>query len=227
MFIRLFIFVSRYGMAPVLIVNCLNNMPIVMRQSDEADEMFIMPNQYNLKLWANPVGKRELIWSCGMSENQVYNLDTLQSKSSFAISPNKVGYTLSFLDGLQKVLMFVDDLANVSDEVVGFKEIEGQEYVLKLDSLSLSLIDDRNQIEILHVSVTSSSVNWGEKLTKKNSVFKAFPMHRIEKIEKAYKIYLADKPPTSPITASKSDYSLKREFSYKPILIGIYILFVL
>jgi hypothetical protein len=81
-------------MAPVLIVNCLNNLPIVVKQNEvDNDELFIMPNQYTLKLWTNPIGKRELNWSCGTSENQIYNIDTqIQAKTTFNIAPNKIGY---------------------------------------------------------------------------------------------------------------------------------------
>lgn len=61
---------------------------------------------------------------------------------------------LSFLDGMQRVLMFVDKLDNLNDEVVGFKEIKGDEFVLNLESLGLSLVDDKNQLEILYMSIT-------------------------------------------------------------------------
>ncbi len=113
--------------------------------------------------------------------------------------------------------MFVDSLEKINDEIVGLKEIEGQEYVLKLNSLSLSLVDDRNQKEILFVSITSSSVNWGE--IKKNNAFKVFPMQKIEKLEQAYLKYLEDKPLASPIASNHSDLALRKEFSYKTVSI--------
>ena len=176
-----------------MVVNCLKNQMLSVKQIDENDdEVFLMPNQYLLKTWKNPTGKRELNWSCGLSSDQVYNLEILQSKQKFQISLSRDAYCISFLDGLQKVLMFVDHLNNLNDEVVGFKEIKGDEFVLNLKSLSLSLIDDTKQLEIMYMSITSSSINWGEKLNNKVKVFKAFPTHQIERLEEIYQRYLID-----------------------------------
>ena len=58
------------------------------------------------------------------------------------------------MDGLQKVLMFVESLDKINDEVIGYKEIEGDEFILSLNNLSLSLVDDKNQVEIIYVSIT-------------------------------------------------------------------------
>ncbi len=54
------------------------------------------------------------------------------------------------------------------------------------------MIDDRHQIELLNASITSSSINWGEKLNNKIKVFKAFPVHKSESIEEQYQRYLED-----------------------------------
>lgn len=117
--------------------------------------------------------------------------------------------------------MFVDRIENLNDEIAGFKEIKGDEYVLNLNSLSLSLVDDIRQIEILYLSITSSSINWGEKLNKKLKVFKAFPNYRNEKIEEAYQKYLASASmpaSTSSTSISQSDNQTKLD-KHKAILI--------
>jgi hypothetical protein len=54
------------------------------------------------------------------------------------------------------------------------------------------MIDDKRRLEILYVSITSSGINWGEKLSNKIKVFKSFPTHKIERIETVYKIYLEE-----------------------------------
>ena len=69
----------------------------------------------------------------------------------------------------------------------------------------MSLIDNINQTEILYMSVTSSSINWGEKPSKKNKVFKAYPTHKIVRIEEEYQKYLM----------IKDDLSAKNQISYK------------
>ena len=45
---------------------------------------------------------------------------------------------------------------------------------------------------MLTATVSSSSINWGEKLTNKVKVFKAFPVHKMESIEEQYQKYLED-----------------------------------
>lgn len=52
------------------------------------------------------------------------------------------------------MLMFVETIDKFSEEVVGYKTIKGDEYLLNLDSLGISLIDDKSQIEILYMSIT-------------------------------------------------------------------------
>ena len=42
------------------------------------------------------------------------------------------------------------------------------------------------------MSITSSSINWGEKLNNKVKVFKAFPTHQLERLEEIYQRYLLD-----------------------------------
>ena len=71
-----------------------------------------MPNHYLLKTWANPTGHRELRWSCGLTRDQIYNLDMLQSTIEFKLDEGHSAYCVSFLDGLQKVIMFVETLGN-------------------------------------------------------------------------------------------------------------------
>ena len=44
-------------------------------QSENA--VFIMPDQYFMKTWNNPIGKRGLKWSCGNLTDQIYNLDIM------------------------------------------------------------------------------------------------------------------------------------------------------
>lgn len=102
--------------------------------------------------------------------------------------------------------------------MIALKKLNILTEYLEFNSLGLSLIDDRNQKEILYVSITSSSVNWGEIQTKKNNSFKLFPMHRIEKLEQAYLKFINERPQlTSPIASNYNEHTLIKEFSYKTI----------
>ena len=97
-------------------------------------------------------------------------MEMLQTKQKFQVTLSRHAYCLSFLDGLQKVLMFVDRLDCLNDEVAGFKEIRGDEFILNVNSMGLSLIDDKNRREVLYMSITSSTLNWGEKINNKFKV---------------------------------------------------------
>jgi vacuolar protein sorting-associated protein 13A/C len=175
-----------------------------------------------MKTWKNPIGKRELIWTCGDSANQVFDLETLQATKKFNIGPARSGFTLSFLDGLQKVLIFVENLEAVNDEASGLKEVKGAEYILDLNSLSLSLVDDVNRVEILYASITSSGISWGEK--NKSKTFKPFDFTRINLLEQAYQNYMEKKDESSSLLNSSLARSFENQaaltsaqFSYKII----------
>jgi vacuolar protein sorting-associated protein 13A/C len=71
------------------------------------------------------------------------------------------------------------------------------------------LIDNRNKLELLYISITSSSINWGEKLSKKNRVFKAFSVHKTQLIENAYQAYLFANPDKVNKTISPDNFSYK------------------
>lgn len=64
-------------------------------------------------------------------------------------------------------------------------------------------------IYIIYINLISSSIDWGERTTKKK-IFKSFPTHRIEKIEQAYQNYLQleeqniQTSPSSSLIAKKS-----------------------
>ena len=77
-----------YGDAPVLVLNCLRGQPLSVRQSGEADDddVHLMPAQCFMKAWANPVGARQLRWSCGLSVDQVCEID------GSSCSGNKIYY---------------------------------------------------------------------------------------------------------------------------------------
>jgi hypothetical protein len=200
-----------YGMAPLLIVNCLKDLQITLRQNEEVnDETFIMPQEYYMKTWKNPCGKHEIEWKCG-NDSKIYNLESpIQAKTLLKVSATRYAFVLSFLDGIQRVLMFVDRLDNLNDEITGYKEIKGDEYILELDSLCLSLIDNRNQIEILYASLVGSGVSWGEK--KKNNVFKAFPAYKINRIEEAYQHFLLNNElRPNDLNESKNTYKINEE----------------
>ena len=84
----------------------------------------------------------------------------------------------------------MDNISNLNEEVVDISTVKGDStmFIADLNSVSLSLVDDISQVEIVYMSVTSSSVNWGEK-TKRNKIFKPFQTVHIMRIEEQYQLY--------------------------------------
>jgi vacuolar protein sorting-associated protein 13A/C len=107
-----------YGKAPVLIVNRSKNFKVTIKEDDQSvDKHELGPKTLFLYTWHNPIGNRKLRWTCGSVENELVNLDTIESKSNYSISDIDAIHCLVFLDGLQKVLMFTDDLYDLNEEV--------------------------------------------------------------------------------------------------------------
>ena len=66
-----------YGMAPVLMLNCLKNIPVVIKQRGEKDETIVMPRQYFVQTWDNPVGAREIAIKISPAPEKVYSLEMI------------------------------------------------------------------------------------------------------------------------------------------------------
>ena len=69
----------------------------------------LAPGETVLYTWQDPQGKRELLWSGGEEKDHQDGLVKDGLGDFFLDSDNKV-YWVSFLDGMQRVLMFTDDL---------------------------------------------------------------------------------------------------------------------
>ena len=70
----------------------------------------LAPGQSVLYTWQDPLGKRELIWSSGEKKNQKDELlkDTIDG---YLYDSDTKIYYVSFLDGMQRVMLFTEDIA--------------------------------------------------------------------------------------------------------------------
>ena len=77
------------------------------------------PGETVLYAWQDPLGKRELMWSCGEAKHQVSDL-LKDGLDGFLMDSDTKLYWGSFLDGMQRVLLFTDDfaLATISQQVL-------------------------------------------------------------------------------------------------------------
>ena len=76
------------------------------------------PQQVSMYTWTDKMGDRELEWSCGKKEN-VKNDLVKDGIGEFMFDADNKVYWVSFLDGMQRVLLFTEDLviATIAQQV--------------------------------------------------------------------------------------------------------------
>ncbi|KAH9502234.1 hypothetical protein Btru_070491 [Bulinus truncatus] len=179
----------KVGMATVQLVNHTSQVITFRQQGTKDIEVDLQPQTAQLYTWSNPTGTREIVWSCGLKKDMKHALDRDHIEEFFAQSDVKV-YFVSFLDGLQRVAMFTQDLAlaNLAQEA-GELEQADQEINLKIHDMGFSLVNNEVCLELAYMGITSSGVIWEEKKKK----FKALTLKDNIILEHSYQKYLNDK----------------------------------
>lgn len=109
----------------------------------------------------------------------------------FAPSENTVVYWVSFLDGMQRILLFTED-KSVAEDAQSAKQFElvQQEINISIHGLGLSLVNNLIRQEIMYIGIASSGVIW--ETSKQNSKrFKQMNPKDSGLIEDAYQCYIA------------------------------------
>ncbi|GAB1605843.1 Hypothetical predicted protein [Argonauta hians] len=174
------------GMASVLLVNHTDRCGVQFSQKDVKTTHMLGSEQAMLYTWDDPSGTRELIWSCGTTKDLKNQLTEDGIGEFFADSDTKV-YWVSFLDGMQRVLLFSQDLAlaTIAQQAGELERIE-QEINVFICGLGLSLVNNHNQTEVAYLGITSSGVIWEEKKKR----FKAMNLKNCKSLEVVYQKYL-------------------------------------
>lgn len=72
-----------------------------------------------------------------------------------SINENNPIYWVSFLDGLQRVILFTDDAILASGaHTIGEAELVDTEVVLSMQGIGLSLVNDPERLEIVYISIS-------------------------------------------------------------------------
>lgn len=177
----------RADMATVHVINHTHNATITFYQSGEQRSLVTLPKQsVILYTWDNALGKRELVWSCGKKKDVKNDLSQDGMDEFFADDDMKV-YWVSFLNGLQRVLLFTEDIAvAVNAREAGELEQVEQEINLQLHGLGLSLVDNYKQVEVSFLGVTSSGIIWEERKKRR---YKALKLKDCLILENAWQKY--------------------------------------
>ncbi|XP_035233156.1 vacuolar protein sorting-associated protein 13A-like [Stegodyphus dumicola] len=174
------------GHAAALLVNNLENLAISFSQGD-SEEVNLPSKSYALFAWKNPLEKRTLSWKCEKCSGE-HDL-VKDGIGDFTINEDLKAYWVSFLDGMQRVLMFTEDLAlaTAAQEAGELERVE-QEITVSLQGVGISLVNNEAKAEIMYMGITSTGVVW-EGRKKKSKRFKPLSVRESEIIEVAYEQY--------------------------------------
>ncbi|CAH1251543.1 VPS13A [Branchiostoma lanceolatum] len=191
------------GAAAVLIVNHTANNLIHYTQSQQKKEQtyVLAPQQAVLYTWADPTGKKELLWN--IDGNDKHNGKDKLIKDGIGevkLPGDQKLYWVSFLDGLQRVLLFTEDLAVTTRAHEADLERVEQEINLHIHGLGMSLVNNETKTEVSYIGITSSGVIWEEKLRRR---WKPLSLKKCNLLEEAYRknqilISMGREPITGP-----------------------------
>ncbi|CAG9772493.1 unnamed protein product [Ceutorhynchus assimilis] len=174
------------GCAPALIINhTIHDFNFWEKESVQIRTL--KPKTQMLYTWENPSGPRKLVWEKG-HKMEIENDLRKDGCGSFHPTEQSEVYWSSFLNGMQRVLLFTDvrSLATSASNVL---EIIQQEITVSLQGFGLSLVNNLTRQEIMYIGIASSGIIWETcKLNRKR--FKPLAVKESTHIEQAYQHYM-------------------------------------
>ncbi|WAR29642.1 VP13A-like protein [Mya arenaria] len=167
--------------------------------------------------WEDAIGKRELVWSCGEKKDVKNDLSQDGIGEFFYNSDVKV-YWVSFLSGMQRVLLFTHDLAlaTIAQEAGELERLE-QEIIVSLQDMGMSLVNNYTQKEVAFLGLTSSGFIWEEKRKRRH---KAFTLKSNLALEQAYQKFdlekVSGRTPPEKINIDKMEVNFNEMMMFKP-----------
>jgi len=183
----------RTGQAPVLLVNNTPTWTIEYGEEGSGNKKYLGPSEKVLFTWEKPSGSRNLIWSInGLHGSKVFeNSLRTDEYDQFRVGTAKFAW-VSFLDGMQRVLLFTSNppLALHLAKTTGESERIEQEMSANIHGIGLSLVnnDDIVRRELAYLSVTSSDIVW-EIRKEGKSRYKSLTTGQCQAIERDFMIY--------------------------------------
>ncbi|XP_026737163.1 vacuolar protein sorting-associated protein 13-like, partial [Trichoplusia ni] len=177
----------RDGHAPALLVN-FTPYDVTVYEKENVNVKLIPSMNSMLYTWDNPPGPASS-----------YSKGTRKGKLN---EHAKISW-VSFLDGLQRVILFTDDPILASGaHTIGEAEAVDTEFILSMQGIGLSLVNDPELLEIAYISISNSGIIWEQcKIGARR--YKKIDGQKLVQFEEAYQKYLAEKmvseEPISPI----------------------------
>ncbi|XP_068631393.1 intermembrane lipid transfer protein Vps13 isoform X2 [Battus philenor] len=181
----------RDGHAPALLVN-FSPHQLTVYERENVNVKKIPPMNRMLFTWDNPAGPRVLIFE-GHKKREIENDLRKDGIGEFMINETQSLSWVSFLDGLQRVILFTEDpLLASGAHTIGEAEFLDTEIVLAMQGLGLSLVNDPEALEIVYVSISNSGIIW-EQCKLGGRRYKKIEGPKLIQLEEAYQRYTAEK----------------------------------
>ena len=180
------------GYAPVLLVNNLPTWDIEYGDQGSNNRKYLKPGEKVLFTWEKPSGVRALSWSVCYKDAKVYeNSLRTDEFDAFKIGHGQLAW-VSFLDGMQRVLLFTNQplLAQQLAKTTGESERIEQEMDVSIYGVGVSLVNNDTEVrrELAYLSVTSSNIVWEVRREGKQR-YKSLTTAQCQAIEHDFMVY--------------------------------------
>ncbi|CAH2294187.1 vacuolar sorting-associated 13A isoform X1 [Pelobates cultripes] len=183
------------GAAPFLLINHTNAETIEFFQSSvNGLKESLPPGKAVFYAWEDPTSQRELTWTCGSMSGV---LTQTKDRVEYLQLENSVVHLVSFLEGLQRIVLFTQDESVFQVTLDNEKaELAEQEITISLSNMGISLVNNYTKQEVSYIGISSSDVVWE---TKKKSRWRPLSIKQTETLEEIYKEYSESTPTENKI----------------------------
>ncbi|XP_017837309.1 vacuolar protein sorting-associated protein 13 isoform X2 [Drosophila busckii] len=174
--------------APGLLINHTRK-DIIYYEKHTKNEQVLKPKQRVLFAWSDPTGSRILVFGKDKQETDLRR----DAVEDLTMQDGSKAYWVSFLDGLQRVLLFteLESIAKRTGTTAALQKIT-QSIDLHIHGIGLSVVNNETGLDILYLGVTSSGIIWESRKPNKKR-FKELTIYHTELIEAEYQRYLVNK----------------------------------
>jgi vacuolar protein sorting-associated protein 13A/C len=180
------------GQAPILLVNATPSWSVQFGERESLNRKYLAPGEKCLFTWERPSGPRALVWAVtNVPGKQYENLLRTDECDVFRVGNGQFAW-VSFLDGMQRVLLFTGQpvLARSLAKTTGESERIEQEVDISIFGVGVSVVnnDDGVRRELAYLSVRSSEVVWEVRREGKQR-YKSLTTAQCQAIEQDYTVY--------------------------------------
>ncbi|XP_034653735.1 vacuolar protein sorting-associated protein 13 [Drosophila subobscura] len=174
--------------APGLLINHTQR-EIAYHEKNTKDQNILYAKSNIMFAWSDPTGPKVLVFGKNKQETDLRRDDI----GEVVMQDGTKVFWVSFLDGLQRVLLFTEDesIAKRTESTAALQTIT-QSIDLRIHGIGLSVINNQTGLDILYLGVTSSGIIWESKKESKKR-FKEMTIHDTDLLEAEYQRYLVHK----------------------------------